>query len=72
MASLSSPGTRRVGKALRVNAVIRFIRFRQWITLFTRRCQAQPLKGVATLVALLLVLVLNCFFSVPSIALNPV
>ena len=48
MASLSSPGTRRVGKALRVNAVIRFIRFRQWITLFTRRCQAQLLKGVGT------------------------
>jgi hypothetical protein len=57
---------RRIGKALLVNALIRFIRFRQWITLFTRRCQAQLLKGVATLVALLLILVLNCFFSVPS------
>jgi hypothetical protein len=71
MASLSSPGTRRVGKALRVNAVIRFIRFRQWITLFTRRCQAQLLKGVATLVALLLILAHGVVLLATSAALMP-
>jgi hypothetical protein len=57
---------RRIGKALWVKAVIRFIRFSQWITLYTRRRHAQLLKGVATFVALLLILVLNCFFSIPS------
>jgi hypothetical protein len=71
MASLSSPGTRRVGKALRLNAVIRFIPFRQWITLFTRRCQAQLLKGVATLVALLLILAHGVVLLATSAALMP-
>jgi hypothetical protein len=56
----------KMAKALWVNAVIRFIRFRQWITLFVRRRVAQILQGVATIVALLLVLIVNCFFSVPA------